>query len=446
MSNSRLVALEAIIEILENNKHADEVLSSAFANHQLDKKDRALATELIYGITRKKLTLDYLISKISKRPVDKLPFNIKNILRMAVYQLEFTRIPEYAVVNSSVEMAKKLESHKVGSFVNGVLRNLIKERTSIKFPDISKEPESSLSIEYSHPRWMVKRWLARFGLENTINLLKFNNTPPQITINVNRLKSSKEEVIKELSTENITVTESIISPYCLKIGNVGNVNQLPGFNEGHWFIQDECSSLIADIMKPQKEETIVDLCAAPGTKTVAIANYMENTGKIYAVEISENRINKIHENCNRLNVSNIETIQADGTKFCLPEGTFADRVLVDAPCSNTGVLAKRADARWQRNNKDINKLGQLQLDLLSNAANLLKNGGIIVYSVCSIELEEGPEVIKKFLERNKNFELIDIREELSKPLNESFDDYYLSFLPFKHSTDGFFISCLKKSG
>lgn len=444
MSEARSIALEAIIDILERNKFADDVLSSVLDNHKLKRKDRSLVTELIYGVTRQKLTLDYLLSKVSKKELNQLSFNIRNILRLAVYQLEYTRIPEYAAVNSAVEMTKTIESYKASSFVNGVLRNLVKKRKQIKFPKMSKNTDYALSIRYSHPQWLVKKWLDVYGLDSTIGLLSFNNMPSQTTINVNTNKSSIKEVTKELKENNINPTQSQISPTCLKLGNVGAVIKLPGYYEGHWFVQDEVSSLVVDILDPKPDDFIIDFCSAPGVKTVQIANKMENKGKIIAIDISETRLNKIKENCYRLSATNIETITADASKFVYEGKKLADKILIDAPCSNTGVLSKRADARWQRKPKDIETLSNLQYNILKNATKSLKPKGTLVYSVCSIEPEEGIDLVKKFLSEHHNFKIIDPANLLPANLEDTCTEGYIQFLPFKHLTDGFFVACLKK--
>lgn len=445
MSDPRLVALEAIVEILERNKYADEALSCALDKYELGKKDKALATELVYGVTRYKLTLDFLLSKVCKRDLKQLSFNLKNILRLGVYQLEFTRVPAYAAVNSCVELTKKMESIKAKPFVNGVLRNLIRKRNEIKFPKISKTPDYALSIKYSHPKWLVKKWLDRYGLDSTISLLSYNNMPSQVTINVNKLKSNRQEVVNELEGAHLSPIQSEISSNCLKIGNVGQIKKIPGYFEGHWFVQNEVSSLVVDILKPLENELVVDLCAAPGTKTIHCANYMNNTGNIIAIDIKESRLEKLKENCFRLGATNIECKVADGTEYTLENDCLADKILIDAPCMNTGVFSKRADARWHRKPKDIETLSKTQLALLSNAARMLKPDGLIVYSVCSIENEEGIDVVQEFVEKNPGFNLIDIKEFLPDTLKTTFETNFVQFLPFEHITDGFFIACLKKT-
>lgn len=445
MSEARLVALEAIIDILERNNYADDILSSVLNSQNLKKKDKALVTELVYGVTRNKLTLDFLLSKVCRKDLKFLSFKLRNILRLGLYQLEYTRIPEYAAVNSSVEMAKKTENAQAAAFVNAVLRNLIKKRSSIKFPKLSKTPDYALSIKYSHPLWLVKRWLETFGIDSTISLLSYNNMPPQTTITVNTMKSSLEEVQNNLKSSDINPKASEIAENCLILGNKGAVTQLPGYYEGHWFVQDEVSSLVIDILRPQEDELVIDMCAAPGIKTIKMSNYMKNKGKIIAIDNSSARINKINENCYRLGATNIEVVCADASTFKLPEDSLADRILLDAPCTNTGVLAKRADARWNRRPKDLQKLSNLQAKLIANTAKLLKPGGTLVYSVCSIEPEEGINVIKDFLKNHSNFTLTNINNLLPPKLKDTFKTEYAQFLPFEHLTDGFFIAHVKKS-
>ncbi|MEW5822231.1 MAG: 16S rRNA (cytosine(967)-C(5))-methyltransferase RsmB [Cyanobacteriota bacterium] len=444
MSQPRIIALDAIIDILERNQHADDVLSSVLNSHNLKKKDKALVTELVYGVTRNKLTLDFLLSKISKNDIKNLSFKIRNILRLGLYQLEFTRIPEYAAVNSSVEITKKTESKQAASFVNAVLRNIIKKRHTIKFPKLIKNPDYALSIRYSHPKWLVKRWLERFGLDCTIRLLSYNNMPAQTTININYLKTTIEEVIETFKAEGIHPVISEISPSCLKIGNIGSVTQLPGFYDGHWFVQDELSSLVVDILAPEENDLIIDMCAAPGVKTIKMSNYMNNKGRIIALDKNDARLKKIEENCYRLGTTNIECLCEDSTLFSLPQDSLADKILIDAPCTNTGVLSKRADARWNRRPADLEKLSKLQSKLLSNATNCLKPEGIIVYSVCSIEPEEGINIIEQFIKDNPNFSLLNLKEKLPESLKNTFKTDYIQFLPFEHLTDGFFIASVKK--
>ncbi|MGD9581294.1 MAG: 16S rRNA (cytosine(967)-C(5))-methyltransferase RsmB [Vampirovibrionia bacterium] len=444
MSDPRLVALEAIIDILERDKFADDVLSSVLDKYELSKKDKALVTELVYGVTRYKLTLDFLLSKVCKKDLKSLSFKLKNILRLGAYQLEFTRIPAYAAVNSCVEITKQIENVKQTSLVNGVLRGLIRKRNDIKFPKISKTTDYALSIKYSHPKWLVKRWLDRYGLDSTISLLSYNNMPSQVTINVNTLKSDLNEVLKELEDAHICSNVSEISPNSLKLGNPGQITKLPGYFDGHWFVQNEVSSLVVDILKPQQDDFVIDMCAAPGTKTIQIANYMNNTGRIIAIDTSKTRLKRVNENCYRLGATNIECVVDDARIFTLEEGLLADKILVDAPCTNTGVFSKRADARWHRRPKDLAELRVTQAEILSNASKLLKSNGLIVYSVCSIEPEEGIEIINEFLKTNSDFILIDIKEFLPDTLKNAFETKYVQFLPFEHMTDGFFIACLKK--
>lgn len=445
MIEPRLAALKAIVNILEQNVFIDDALSSALSSHNLNKKDRSLVTELVYGVTRNKLTLDFLLSKVCNRNLKQLSPQLKNILRLAVYQLEYTRIPDYATVNTSVEMTKTVEKKNTSSFVNGVLRTLIRERANIKFPEVSTNPICALSVKYSHPEWLIKRWLNLYGLDNTIRLLEFNNKPAQTTINVNKLKSTLEEVLEEFKNINIDPVISTISPNCAIIGNVGNINDLPGYNDGHWFVQNEVSSLVIDILSPQEGETILDLCAAPGTKTVQIAGYMKNKGKIIAVELNPSRLTKLNQNCYRLGATNVDATIADATIFSLSPDNLADRILLDAPCSNTGVFSKRADARWHRTSKDLSYLSELQLKLFNNAAKSIKPEGIIVYSVCSIEPEEGISVINAFLKANANFALLNINDFLPLSFKNTFTTKYAQFLPFEHHTDGFFIAIVKKS-
>lgn len=445
MKDPRKLALKALIKILEKNTFADDALSSVFVDADISPQDKGLVTEIVYGATRNKLYLDYYIQKLSSVKLKKLSHTVKNVLRMGLYQLIFMRIPDYAAVNSSVKLIKQLEKNpKAASFVNGVLRGYLKKQDSIELPDKTTDLVKHWSVKYSHPEWLVTKWIDTFGKDETENLLIADNTSPTLTINVNLLRTTRDKVQAQLAEVGVSAVASEISPTCLRLPPTGNVKNLPGFDTGDWVIQDELSSFVVDVLSAKPGETILDLCAAPGSKTVQIAAAMQNTGHIIAVEINENRLSQIYENCNRLGVRIISPIHADGRSFLPDPSLQIDKILIDAPCSNTGVLARRADARWHRDLTDIHELAKTQYQLIEHASQLLSTKGTMVYSVCSIEPEEGIDIIEKFLSAHEEFRLVDIRPFLPQSLSNTFSQSYLPFLPSKHQTDGFFIACLTK--
>jgi 16S rRNA (cytosine967-C5)-methyltransferase len=322
-----------------------------------------------------------------------------------------------------------------------VLRNFIRKRSEITFPDIEGDPVSAISIKYSHPEWMVERWLHNYSINDTIEICIYNNLIPKLTIRVNTLKISKEKLKVLFKKHCIHYTDDRMVNDCLILHHKGDIREIPGFKEGYWIVQSESSSLVSIVLDPKEDENVLDLCSAPGGKTTHIAALMKNKGKIKAVDISSKRLEKVKENCKRLGINSVKYEAADAKSFTSDEQF--DRILIDAPCSNTGVLAKRIDARWKKTKEDIINLAKLQLEILNNAARLAKSEGIIVYSTCSIEPEENQEVITKFLEANKDFKLDKIAPYLPWEISE--DKGYFQILQSRQKIDGFFIARLRKT-
>ena len=430
----RLTAVKSLIKILEQNKASDEVINS----YAEKVSSIGELINLTVGTVKFKLTLDFFIEKISSRPLKKISPPVKNILRAAIYELEYLKTPDYAVINSYVEISKLYDKNSSG-FVNGVLRNFLRKKDEINFPSIEENPVKAISIKFSHPEWLIERWIKTYGLDETIKICEFNNKIPIISIRINTLKASKTEVMDLFKENNVEFTESLISDECLILKNQGNIKKIVGFKEGYWAVQGESSSLVAKILDPREGDRILDLCAAPGGKTAHIADLMGNSGEILAVDISKDRIKRIKENCERLGITNVKTVVSDAAT--LSDRHF-DRILIDAPCSNTGVFSKRPDARWKRTPTDIKNLTKIQLEILQNASNLLKEEGTLVYSTCSIEPEENILLVQEFLKNNKDFAFEDISKQFT--CKEAGQEGYIKILQSEYNIDGFFIAKLKK--
>ncbi len=412
----RHAALKCVIKIIEHNSSYDETLEF-FANKVNNPPD---LVNTVAGTIKSRLALDYFIELVSSRRVKKLSPTVRNILRLAVFELEYLKHPDYAVVNSYAGICKELDKKAV-SFVNAVLRNFIRKRPEIKIED------DDLSIKYSHPDWLVKRWANNYGIEAAKKILEYNNQPPKLCLRINTLKVTKDRLLQFFEQNKINFREVPQCEDCLIIESRGNIRNIPGYKEGLWVVQGAASAMVARILGPEPGEKILDLCAAPGAKTTHIASVMNDTGEITAVDISPERLEKITGNCERLGIKSVKTIEADASEIKLNEEF--DRILVDAPCSNTGVFGKRPDARWRRKPGDIDTLAGLQLKILTNAAGMLKPGGGLVYSTCSIEPEENIQVVEKFLSLNKCFQ-----PEFSKLILQSEQDM-----------DGFFIARMRKN-
>ena len=430
----RIPAVKCLIKILEQNKTSDEVINS------YAEKVGSISEliNLTVGAVKSKLTLDFLIENISSRPLKKISPPVKNILRAAIYELEYLKTPDYAVINSYVEISKLYDKNS-SNFVNAVLRNFLRKKYEIKFPNIEENPCEAISIKFSHPAWLVEKWIKTYGIDETIKICEFNNKIPAISLRINTLKTSKTEIMNLFKENNIEFTESPVSDECLRLKNQGNIKNIAGYKEGFWAVQGESASLVVKILDPHQGERVLDLCAAPGGKTAHIAALIENKGEITAVDISKNRIKKIEENCERLGITCVKTIVSSAENF---EEKDFDRILIDAPCSNTGVFSKRPDARWKRKPEDIKNLAKIQHEILQNATKLLKQGGTLVYSTCSIEPEENILLVQEFLKNNNDFAL----EDISKYIfwKDKGHEGYIQILQSTYNIDGFFIAKLKK--
>ncbi|HSA06265.1 MAG TPA: 16S rRNA (cytosine(967)-C(5))-methyltransferase RsmB [Candidatus Gastranaerophilales bacterium] len=431
----RHAALKCLIKTLEHQNFYEE----SFKQYAHEVNSPSELKNTLSGAIKFKLALDFYVEKISSKKISKLSPEIRNILRLGIFELEFLKAPEYAVVNSYVELCGKLDKKSTG-FVNAVLRNFIRKRADISINENDLGEIKYISIKYSHPEWLVKRWIGFYGREETEKICAYNNMPSKINLRINSLKTGRENLLKLFEEKNIKFEESLFSKNCIIVKESGNIKSIPGFEEGLWVVQGESSSLVAEILAPEQDDKVLDFCAAPGGKTTHIAALMKDKGKIIAVDISSDRIKRINQNCKRLDINSIHTVvgNAEELKFKEP----FDKILIDSPCSNTGVFAARPDARWQKNSKDIEKLCELQMKILKNAACQLKSGGILVYSTCSIEHEENEGLINRFLQENEDF------KPESFKLGSAFENAecsgMLQILQSRYQIDGFFIAKLKK--
>jgi len=443
--SAREIALEIIHGVHKDDGYANLLLSKLLAKSSLSKRDRAFVTELVYGTLRREGTLDWILTQYSSRELSKIPLQALDILRLGCYQIFYTRVAPHAICNESTELAKKFFHKGLASFTNGLMRTIVRKKDKLPWPDQKEDPISYISLKHSHPKWLVEMWIEDFGLEEARRLCRADNQRPHLTIRANRLKTSRDDLIKTLSNKAVQATESKLVPESIMIAETGEISTLPEFKEGLFFVQDESSMMVSHILAPQEGETILDLCAAPGGKATHIAEMMNDRGKIIAVDINPKRLNLVRDNVARLGIGIIETIQSDGTKLKSKIKEPIDRIIIDAPCSGLGVLARRPDARWKKDLDQIEELSILQSDLLKTAAMLIKPGGVIVYSVCTITHQEGIEVVEGFLQSNPEFVLDDAVKYLPNALQNGEPYKWVQLLPHKHGTDGLFIARMIKS-
>lgn len=372
--------------------------------------ERGFIRDLVYGVVRYKLTLDWILKQFSQRKIEKISLPLITLLRLGIYQVFIAEsIPDYAAVNETTELAKKNFHPGVASFVNGILRNLIRNKDKIVWPEDSLQ---FISVKYSYPQWLVKRWLSRYGPTEAEKIAQANNIPPNLIARTNTLKISRDELIQKLNQEGLKVSPTVYSPEGIIFDNSPSLSDLPSFKQGWFIVQEESSQLISHMVAPQPGELILDACAGPGGKTTHLAQLMKNTGKIMAVDSSKERLKKIKENIERLGVENVELVWGDIVKIAQKTGTKFDKILVDAPCSSLGILRRAVDVRWNKEEADLDKFSQTQQKILSAVAPLLKKGGSLVYSVCTNEPEETTGVVEKFLADHPGWEKRNERSDL----------------------------------
>ncbi len=392
--NARALALNLLNDWQNSRQLADELLESALTASTLQGPDRAFVTELFYGSLRNKSSLEFLITQLANKPSQPI---VANILQLGLYQLFYLKTPAHAAINETVELAKTHAHTSEAKFVNAILRRAEREHNALQ-ARLDATRETAPWIYYSHPQWLWKRWVARFGREATAALCEWNNQPPPTYIRINTLKTSTKPA--DVDAKPTT------HPLCWHVVNMTGLFQGKSFTSGEFYVQDPSTLAAVDVLDPQPGETLLDMCSAPGGKTTYLAQKMQNRGRIIAADISSSRLALVGENCRRLGVTIVATLACEGTHLdrCL-RGEQFDRVLVDAPCSNTGVLRRRADLRWRIEESEIHKLATLQEKLLASAVPFVKPQGILVYSTCSLEEDENQRVVERFGRSRPEFSL-----------------------------------------
>ncbi|SMB93408.1 NusB antitermination factor [Desulfonispora thiosulfatigenes DSM 11270] len=444
--NARDLALNVIFEVNEKLAYANIELDKALKNAKLaDQRDKGLVTDLVYGTIKYKGRLDYIINQFAKPKVNKMAPMIRNIIRMGLYQIIFLdKVPISAAINESVNLGKRYGHKGTVGFINGVLRNIARNLENIKYPNKNSQPIEYLASFYSFPNWMIKGWVKDFGIDNTETLCEYFNNPSPLWIRTNSLKTNREELQERLQNENIETVKSEKVPEGLRLINNTGMTKLNTFKEGLFTVQDESSMIVSHVLNPKNKDFIIDTCSAPGGKTGHMAQLMGNEGKILALDIHEHRLELIKENCTRLGITNVDTKLVDAREISAHIHELVDGILVDAPCSGLGVLGRRPDARWKKEEKDIKELSNLQFEILQSASKLVKSKGTLIYSTCTIDSRENKEVVQRFLEYSPDFYLDDSLNEYLPYNTEEGKEGYIQFLPFAHKMDGFFIARLKR--
>jgi 16S rRNA (cytosine967-C5)-methyltransferase len=445
MTNPRQIAFSALRDV-HKGAYADVALDRVLQKVSLPNHDRRLLTELVYGCVRRQRTLDALIDQIASKKSHQQPKDLRSILHLGLYQLRYQeRIPASAAVNTTVQLAKENGFSGLSGFVNGLLRQYI--RLGEQLPEPLKLPENTverLGILYSFPDWIIQVWLDQLGVEETEKLCDWMNQTPTIDLRVNPLRATVAEVEAALQSAEVLTRRVPHLPQALRlIGSAGAIQNLPGFSQGWWSVQDASAQLVGYLLDPQPGEVVIDACAAPGGKTTHIAELMGDKGVIWAGDRTASRLRKLKANAQRLGLHSIQICTGDSRN--LPQFyNTGDRVLLDAPCSGLGTLHRHADARWRQTPASVEELSILQAELLTHTSQFVKPGGVLVYATCTLHPAENENVISRFLSENPHWQIQP--PSFNFPYNSEFTaPGWLKVWPHRQNMDGFFIVRLRKT-
>lgn len=443
--NSRQLAFLTLRDI-HKGAYADVALDRFLRASNLNDVNRRFATELVYGSVRRQRTLDAIIDQLGKKKAHQQPTDLRTILHLGLYQLRYlTNIPVSAAINTTVELAKENKFAGLSGVVNGLLRQYDRISTPNQDPLILPENlVERLGILYSFPDWIIQLWLEQWGEAETEQLCEWMNQSPAIDLRINPLKTTIEEVEKTFKSADILVRTIPHLPQALRlIGSTGAIQNLPGFPEGWWTVQDSSAQMVTHLLDPQPGEVIIDACAAPGGKTTHIVELMKDSGKVWGCDRTPSRLKKLQQNAQRLDLKSIEICTGDSRNF--PQFTnLADRVLLDVPCSGLGTLHRHADARWRQTPENVKELAILQGELLDTASNYVKPGGILVYSTCTLHPLENEQVIENFLATHPNWQ-IELPSANSPIYSFVAPSGWIKVLPHREQMDGFFMVRLRSS-
>jgi 16S rRNA (cytosine967-C5)-methyltransferase len=443
--NVRFVVLKALIKVEKEGGYSNIVIDKAITGNNLDARDSSFASKLFYGVIEQRITLDYIIGKYSKINLSKISHDILQTLRMGIYQLIYMdKIPQFAVLNESVKLTIKCKKVSAKGFVNAVLREFLRNECKFELPDKDKYFLDYLEVKYSCPKWLVKLWINDYGEKTAIDILNSLGTDSKLTIRVNTLKTDVKSIIKDFKSKGIKSKESDVLKGAVEVENIGRIEKNEQYAKVEFHVQDISSMICCDILNAKSGETIYDICAAPGGKSFTIAQNMQNKGKIYSFDVHEHKINLIKKGAVRLGIDIINASKNDATNKFGINFKPADKVLCDVPCSGLGVINNKPEIRYNSGIK-LDNLANLQYIILSNCAALVKRGGMLIYSTCTLNKLENNYNADKFLSEHHEFKGLEIDKSkygvktIKEPKNQ------MTILP-SFKSDGFFIAAFVKCG
>ena len=413
-------------------------------------RDRALAVNLVQGVLRWRLRLDWVLQQTVKFPFKKIRPDVLNVLRLALYQIYFLdRIPDSAAVNEAVKQAKRVAANHVVKSVNAILRQVCREKGNVSFPDCSSDSIHHFSVRHSYPEWLVRKWVRERGAVDAEKLLIAGNRIPSLIVRTNTLRTDRSRLTACLKEEGVSATPTRFSPEGLILEDLkGPVDRLSAFQAGFFQVQGEAAQLCSHLLAPKPGETILDVCAGLGGKSTHMAQLMGNRGLIVGIDRNRQKLLKLAESSRKLGINVVKPLAGD-VERALPgllRGSF-DRIMVDGPCSALGVISRHPDVKWNREEKDLNRLGKLQGRILQRVLPLLRPGGAMLYVTCTLSWEENEAVVESFLQKNQGVRLVNLRNESPACARDLVDEAgFMRSLPHVHGTDGFFCALFERGG
>lgn len=435
MKTARQIAVEALGKVNGSKGYSNIVIDKALEQSGLDLRDAAFATALFYGVLERMLTLDHCIAGFSKTPVEKLTPQVREILRVSLYQILYMdSVPDSAAVNEAVNLTRVFRKESAGGFVNGVLRAFL--RSGKRVPRMAGSRADQLSVQYSCPAWLVQLWLDSYGEENTEGILKTSLGRPPVYIRANTLKTTADALSSRLEEEGAVVRRDEMEENCLRVSDTGDVTALPAFQEGLFHVQDKSSQLCVKALDARPGMRVLDICAAPGGKSFTAAQWMHGEGELLAMDLYRARAALVAEGAQRLGICCIAAKEGDASRYNSKLGLF-DRVLCDAPCSGLGIIRRKPEIKY-KNPEELGEIPQLQYNILSNSANYVKKGGILLYSTCTLNPGENEGVVERFLAEHRDFAPCRLPQSLGS------SGHTVTLFPHQGDTDGFFISTMER--
>lgn len=450
---SRRLALRTLLAVERYGSFADDAFARFAAPAKLSTEDQALAFELVYGVLRRRATLDWRLNAVASRPVHRLPVVVATILRLGAYQLlHLDRIPISAAVNESVKLAKGVKGRDWRGVVNGILRNL-QQQQDVEWPDIAHDPVEALSIKYSCPPWLTRRWIDHWGLELAETICRQTLAIPPLTLRTNTLRCSREQLEATLREQGYAVSRTSISPQGLVLDHCGPLHPLSVIREGWCYVEDEAAQLVPLLLDVRPGHRVLDACAAPGGKCSHVAALMQNQGEIVATDPDPKRLKRLTSNLRTLGITCVQPVRlshevhdaAPSFRETWVQDGF-DRILVDVPCSGLGVLRRHPEAKWQKTAEQLDRHSERQLSILQRVSGYLRPGGVLVYSACSTEPEESTHVVSRFCQDHPDF-CHDSSAAWLPPHGHSLTNPAGDFLTMgsHYNLDGFFAARLRRT-